>query len=146
MEGQCLCCSYEGKLTKHHIIPKKVGGPDRRRNLAYLCMDCHALVERYYWRQLSRRCPLAARTIKEIANAFKAKRIPPDCWDEAQERQQRAWRKLLQEPAPWREWFDEACMWIATVEIVTPQVVANSITSKPWWRPRLPQSASLARS
>jgi hypothetical protein len=96
-------------------------------------MDCHALVERYYWRQLSRRQPLAARTIKEIANAFKAKRIPIECVAEAQNRQQRAWRKILERPAPWVDWYKEACVWITTVEITEHKHVADAITSKPWW-------------
>lgn len=134
IEGRCQNCPYEGKLTKHHVVPKKVGGPDKRSNIAYLCMDCHALVERYYWRQLSRRSPLAARTIKEIANAFKAKRIPLESCEEAKYRQQRAWRKLLQEPAPWRVWFNEACAWARGVDVVRKVTVAEAITSKPWWR------------
>lgn len=132
-EGQCQNCPYFGRLTKHHIIPKKVGGPDRRWNIAYLCMDCHALVERYYWRRLSRRSPLAARTIKEIANAFKAKRIPFESCEEAQFRQQRAWRKLLHESAPWKEWYAEALAWAQTVTVVIKVNVGDAITSKPWW-------------
>lgn len=133
-ERYCVACSAESRLTQHHIVPKKAGGLDAPSNLACLCFNCHALVERYYWQKLAVRSPLAARTIKEIAKAFKLGIIAPECYREAKYRQQLAWTKMMQKPTRWEQWFEEALHWIATIEITRYVDLQDVIISDPWWR------------
>ena len=133
--GMCVACLFESRLTQHHIVPKKAGGSDNPSNLAYLCFNCHALVERYYWQKLAKQSPLAARTIKEIAKAFKLGIIAPEHYQEAKERQALAWTKMLRRPTKWEQWFEEAIHWIATIEITRTIKLEDAIISDPWWRP-----------
>ena len=49
---RCRCCrrrvvktlkKQADRLERHHVIPKSVGGPETRENLALLCNECHEL-------------------------------------------------------------------------------------------------------
>jgi len=42
----CRRCHSTDKLTVHHIISRRDGGPDTGRNLLTLCIPCHNFVER----------------------------------------------------------------------------------------------------
>ena len=42
----CGCCGKaRGRLETHHILPRRIGGPDARSNLIPLCPPCHKRVE-----------------------------------------------------------------------------------------------------
>ena len=38
---QCLVCGEEAD-TRHHIVQLQNGGSNRKRNICFLCVDCHA--------------------------------------------------------------------------------------------------------
>ena len=43
MKKWCLCCGLEAQI-RHHIVPLSHGGPNTKRNIAFLCKPCHARV------------------------------------------------------------------------------------------------------
>lgn len=45
-DDECFFCGEDGALDRHHIIPKRYGGPDTDDNLVTLCPTCHAKIER----------------------------------------------------------------------------------------------------
>ena len=43
--GSCQSCEYIGNQTHlHHIIPKSLGGRDKKSNLIELCIPCHNII------------------------------------------------------------------------------------------------------
>ena len=38
---RCQRCQMSGSTTRHHVIPRSLGGTDTRQNIAHLCCDCH---------------------------------------------------------------------------------------------------------
>jgi hypothetical protein len=129
-----LVCGSEEFVTKHHVRPKRAGGQNGR-NLAPLCEQHHALVERYYWWRLSFGNPVAANCIKQIAAAMLDGRIPHKNRQRARERQQLALR-MMEEDVDWKGLFRDAVKWTKSVEIVRPIRLAKALTEKPWWRKR----------
>lgn len=43
--SQCVLCYRTGRLTAHHIKPRKHGGTDDLSNLVMLCHPCHMKAE-----------------------------------------------------------------------------------------------------
>lgn len=74
-EGRCRICELFVPLTRHHLVPKSLGGSDVEDNIVPLCGDgvrgCHGLIED--------RDPVACSTLrsrlkkKEIAYILKRK-------------------------------------------------------------------------
>jgi len=44
----CFFCSSKGPLERHHILPKRIGGTDKDRNVVDLCPTCHKRIEQLY--------------------------------------------------------------------------------------------------
>jgi hypothetical protein len=44
-EHMCPICLIKQAISPHHILPRSLGGTDDRRNIVYLCLSCHDLVE-----------------------------------------------------------------------------------------------------
>lgn len=130
----CEVCYSQQELTRHHVVPKKAGGANHPSNEVVLCMPCHALVERYYWSEMSRRFPRVASDIKQLAIAFMQKAIPEHLVEPAKARQRQLWDEILAPRYDWKRIYANACEWIHTVEAIRPMHVRNAITAKPWWR------------
>lgn len=74
-EGRCRICERNLPLTRHHLVPKSLGGSDVDDNIVPLCGDgvrgCHGLIEA--------RDPIACSTLrakltkKETAYVLKRK-------------------------------------------------------------------------
>lgn len=46
MEGICVLCQQNKKLTRHHIVPKSYNGKDNHENLIpNICRECHNALE-----------------------------------------------------------------------------------------------------
>ena len=49
-------CPYElgpdNPLTRHHIVPRKICGHDKARNIVVLCWRCHEQRESEFWRKM----------------------------------------------------------------------------------------------
>ena len=41
----CAICGSTWRLTLHHKVPRKQGGPDTLENLCWLCGECHSKYE-----------------------------------------------------------------------------------------------------
>lgn len=140
MRTLCAGCGLPRKLTRHHIVPRKAGG-GHSQNLALLCGDCHALVERYYWRKIAQRNPVVARGLKQLNAFFRdpANRVHPrQVRHEAMKQQHRYWTKLLDgvETARWRAWYAEAIQWSRTIEVLEHVSTEHAIDHAPWWKPK----------
>ncbi len=57
---RCFVCKDTRKLSKHHIIPRAIGGKADPDNLVYLCPACHDWVEQY---------AVDARCVKDLRSA-----------------------------------------------------------------------------
>lgn len=44
-DGACVRCGSTHRLSAHHVIPRRDGGPDEPDNLVSLCVSCHARLE-----------------------------------------------------------------------------------------------------
>jgi 5-methylcytosine-specific restriction endonuclease McrA len=44
-EGRCRICPATYGLTRHHLVPRSLGGDDSDDNLIPLCFVCHDLYE-----------------------------------------------------------------------------------------------------
>lgn len=46
--ADCYFCGSRDDIERHHVIPRRFGGPDREDNLVDVCHDCHMKLERLY--------------------------------------------------------------------------------------------------
>lgn len=40
--GECIFCGEEGKLTKDHLFPTSLNGPNTERNIVWVCSKCNS--------------------------------------------------------------------------------------------------------
>jgi uncharacterized protein YjhX (UPF0386 family) len=56
---RCLICGKhihkKGEIQAHHLVPKRIGGPDELFNLTTLCQSDHIKVERKMWARFARK-------------------------------------------------------------------------------------------
>jgi 5-methylcytosine-specific restriction endonuclease McrA len=45
--GSCPICKSQKATSKHHILPRALGGTDDKKNIVWLCPDCHNIVEEH---------------------------------------------------------------------------------------------------
>lgn len=131
----CQICSSSANLTRHHIVPKKAGGSNQPANLVTLCMSCHALVERYYWRVIAQTYPKLAYKYKVLSYGFINNEIPKQLIDLAKKRQEEIWEALLNKDYNWLDMYTQAKRWVQSVKPVKTVTVRDAILSDPWWVP-----------
>jgi 5-methylcytosine-specific restriction endonuclease McrA len=53
----CFKCGKKihkkGEIQAHHLIPRRLGGPDEISNLITLCQSCHIKIEKIIWKRLA---------------------------------------------------------------------------------------------
>lgn len=130
------CKSQE--LEVHHIIPVSVLVDHSNSNIAILCRDHHALVERFYWDWRSSLYPESCAEIKTIALQFKLKLVPPSQLTWFETKSKKLWRDLNGKEEflniqDWQETFKKAKRWASSVKTLRKVDPKNAITEDPWF-------------
>lgn len=128
----CEICGSPEDLTTHHIVPRKVRVDNRPKNLARLCEDCHALVERFYWKAMAQKNPWVARAYKLICQLIRTHENPR-IRELLRQQQAEALQLLLVRAPDWRYTYLSACSWVRSVTPVRKVQPRDAILSDPWW-------------
>lgn len=67
LEGRCRVCGSTFGLSRHHLVPRSLGGDDVDENLMPLCEGCHGAFERSRERRLAGALIRAAMRADELA-------------------------------------------------------------------------------
>lgn len=117
-----------------------LGFIDAVTNLVWLCPDHHALVERFYWWELSQRQPVLCKGIWLLAKAFDQRQVPAGELDGA--RAQSAFmREELARRAPWNAlWWQavyaRAARWAGHQQVLRSVHPSRAVLEEPWFRDR----------
>lgn len=128
-------------LELHHIMPFSVRAIHSTDNLAILCTDHHALVERYYWNERSKLLPEEANEIRDLARRFKARAIEPDKLDWAKARTGLLWERMNKDShcadfGWWKKMFGEAKHWAHEQTVLRSVDPKNAIIEETWFESR----------
>jgi hypothetical protein len=47
----CICSTRDIKLDLHHIIPRRLGGPNTFENLRPVCKTCHTIIAPFHYKE-----------------------------------------------------------------------------------------------
>lgn len=142
IEARCAvvgCCAK--RLGVHHVQPVVTGGTNAASNLAYLCADHHALIERFYWWSRSQMSPETCKQITAIARAFSRMAVPPEQVEPLQTESRRLWAKLNAQPESvnplwWRVVYLRALKWAQHQQVLRTVAPERAIIEDPWFRDR----------
>lgn len=131
-------CIDPGELEIHHIMPVSFKPIHNEANLAILCKDHHALVERYYFHKRSLLMPDTAAKIQELARQFKARAVPLDQVADAKRLTKELWSKFnnakdLRDDHWWKSTWSSAKTWASNRTILTKVAPKNAIVSEAWY-------------
>jgi hypothetical protein len=148
LSGRQLVCEVSGcgcidptELQIHHILPVTIQPVHAVHNLAILCQNHHALVERFYWWERSQLMP-------EIL--FHHRQVPFKALDWYKTRTVELWDRLNNHEQVknfmwWRAVFARAKTWASSQEVVRRVDPKDAIVEEPWFRTREVQNLEAAR-
>ncbi len=142
MKCEAPGCTRYGRerLQVHHIVPVRIRMWHQPENLAVLCMDHHALVERFYWHRMSELAPDTARDLRRIARKFRARAIPYSQVYQYKDETEYLWRLMnakTADPKWWQLIYTEALDWASQQQTIRSVHPGDAMVElSPWWVPK----------
>ena len=142
-------CIDPTELEIHHILPVTIQPMHAVHNLAIVCHNHHALIERFYWWERARLMPAEARETKEIAVMFHYRQVPYRDLNRYKQRTVRLWMELNRHPQVqnfmwWRVVYAKAKTWAASQEVIRRVDPKDAIVEEPWFRSISPPNLEAA--
>lgn len=141
-ESRGCGCVAADELEVHHIMPLVVRRDHTVGNLAVLCKNHHALVERYYWQVRCQQAPAVTAEIATLLARLQHERLSPEDHAALCARLRELWDALngsrdAQDARWWQRLYKNALTWAATQEVVRYVHAGQAIVADPWYRPKV---------
>jgi hypothetical protein len=134
-------CTNCGELEVHHKVPiiTQVYSPRAANgagNLAFLCTEHHALVEKFYWIKRQQLYPELCERIQKLVDELKTTEDALVKTD-IKKRISALWEQTRQDPSntidTWKKIYQEAIVWSSSKKVIEYIKPGDIISAKGWY-------------